>query len=102
MKLKARKGTEEAPVRLYHWWPGRKYEGACPIPPLLLWSAEKRGSKYLTLAVTDLGWISFHAIALCCPKDFPSRAIGRTIALGRLEKKLKSYDYELVEAGHEE
>ena len=76
-------------IRIYHWWPGREFAGANPIPPLLLAEAERMGSRYLTVAKAEnergfarYGW------AFCCPKDAPRRHVGRELALERLHRWL--------------
>lgn len=72
-------------MKVYHWWPGRQYAGPCPIPSMYTKLAKDRGSKYLTVAKEyqeGIGWV--YGFAFCCPKDVPSRKMGREIAIGRL------------------
>jgi len=99
--LIATSGKLEAPVKIYHWWPEKEWWSSCPIPAFLIRSAWKKGSRYLTYVETEgeldgnRGWIA--AAAMCCPRDIPSRKMGRTIALGRLQKKLESLGMKLEE-----
>jgi len=80
-------------MKVYHWWPGRQYAGPCPIPRHYVEKAEKMGSRYLTYAKQELGMPGRWAEgwAFCCPKDFPSRKLGREIAIGRLLAGLRNY-----------
>jgi len=87
----ATNGTDETRVRVYHWWPGKPYCNG--MSPLLIDRAKCRGSRYLTLATCEIPGLHLHAKAACCPKDNPSRTMGRTIALGRLAKKLEDYGW---------
>ncbi|RPJ40091.1 MAG: hypothetical protein EHM35_00355 [Planctomycetaceae bacterium] len=75
-------------IRVYHWWPGRQYAGESPIHPALLANCERRGTRYLTLAFCD----GYFGLARCCPKDNPSRRLGREIALGRLRANMEQND----------
>jgi len=99
--LIATNGEFESPVRVYHWWPEKGWWSNCPIPSFLVKEAKQKGSRYLTYVETEgeldgnYGWIA--ACAICCPRDFPSRKMGRTIALGRLQKKLEFYGMRLEE-----
>jgi len=83
----ATNGTDEARVRVYHWWPGKPYCNG--MPSYLVNEAKRRGSRYLSMVATDLPGATVSATAFCCPKDSPSRTMGRTIALGRLGKALE-------------
>ena len=71
-------------IRVYHWWPGRQFAGANPIPDWYLYHAEQRGSRYLTVAAIEVNGHRVTRAAYCCPKDSPSRARGRHIAVARL------------------
>ena len=84
------------PIKVTHWWPGRSWRGPCPIPRSII--KQTRGSKYLTVAKVELepGFTMF-AFARCNPVDVPSRAMGRTIAVGRLRKMLEHEGYILEE-----
>ena len=82
----ATNGTENARVRVYHWWPGKEYCNG--MPSYLVQEAKRRGSRYLSMVVAELPDSTVSATAFCCPKDSPSRTRGRTIALGRLDKLL--------------
>ena len=82
----ATNGTDETRVRVYHWWPGKPYCNG--MPAYLVNEAKRRGSRYLSLASAELPEATVSATAFCCPKDNPSRTMGRTIALGRLVKEL--------------
>jgi len=82
----ATNGTDETRVRVYHWWPGKPYCNG--MPAYLVNEAKRRGSRYLSLASAELPEATVSATAFCCPKDNPSRTMGRTIALGRLAKEL--------------
>lgn len=81
-------------MRVYHWWPGREYRGACPIPSYLVQDSLRKGSLYLTCAFEEtdrgpvMGW------AQCCPKDAPSRKMGRQIAVGRLNAIMEDFNLE--------
>jgi len=96
--LIATNGEFESPVRVYHWWPGKEWYKECPIPSFLVKEARQKGSKYLTYveALSEDGDGPF-AYATCCPRDFPSRKMGRTIALGRLRKDLEGCGIRLEE-----
>ena len=90
--LVATNGDFEAPVRVYHWWSGKEWRYGSPIPSFLIKEVEKRGSKYLTYVETyapDAYVLWDHAT--CCPRDTPSRKMGRKIALGRLNKRLRAW-----------
>jgi len=78
-------------IQFYHWWPGRQYRGASPIPSFITKQAERQGTRYLTVAIGygQDGSGPFFGFAHCCPKDNPSRRLGRTIAEGRLRDALK-------------
>ena len=82
----ATNGTENARVRVYHWWPGKEYCNG--MPSYLVQEAKRRGSRYLSMVAAELPDATVSATAFCCPKDSPSRTRGRTIALGRLAKEL--------------
>ena len=88
-KLTVTDGSQTGRVQIFHWWPGRQYAGATPIPPSLVKEAERRGSRYLTFAVAQLPEGPVAGCSLCCPKDTPDRAMGRRIALGRLASELE-------------
>ena len=83
-------------MKIYHWWPGRKWEGPCPIPCYLVKQAERRGSKYLTVAemrllsLTDESYVMIVGSAFCNKKekDGPSRKYGRELAIDRLKEQL--------------
>ena len=89
-------GTTTNRVQIFHWWPGREFQGVCPIPPLAIRVAEKRGSRYMTFAVADLPDGPIAAWAFCCPKDTPDRERGRNIALGRLAKQLEPLGWRMT------
>ena len=79
-------------MRIFHWWPGREYMKDCPIPDLYVSEARRMGSRYLTYAILELdegryveGW------AFCCPKDVPSRKMGKKIAVGRVMCTVKEF-----------
>jgi len=73
--------------KVYHWWPGRVWAGPCPIPSWWVKQAKERGSRYMTFAYLKEGnRVLGVGVAYCCPKDVPSRSIGRAIALGRARK----------------
>jgi hypothetical protein len=74
----------DVPIHVFHWWPGRQWRSTSPIPSFLIREAERRGSRYLTLAIAETPEGALVGTAFCCPKDCPSRALGRKIALGRL------------------
>ena len=94
-KVNATNGDDTRRVQIFHWWPGREFAGVCPIPPSALLEAERRGSRYVTFAVTDLHDGPVAAWAFCCPKDTPDRAMGRRIALGRLASELEPLGWRL-------
>jgi len=71
-------------VRIYHWWPGRKWAGPSPIPDL---ERSARGSRYMTVARLHSGdQVLGVGVARCCDLDVPSRKLGREIAIGRMWK----------------
>lgn len=99
----ATNGRDESVVKLVHWWPGRwpwdhlfGQSGSFPMP--LVWRARRDGTRYMTLASVDLGDCTMSSIARCCPKDQPTRAAGRFIALLRLARALRRMGWKL-EAG---
>lgn len=96
-----RVGSDLLPARVNHWWPEREWEGPSPIPRFLVKEAERRGSKYLTMAVVILPEMDFAEVAYCNPVDTPSRKMGRHIALGRLRKRLMDAGYEVVDDAEE-
>ena len=91
MKYMAVKGQVEYPVTVIHWWPGRDYAGEHPLNPQTVEEYEKRGTRFVTLAVC----LNHNARAECCPRDAPSRKLGREIALGRLEKDIEEIGWRL-------
>ena len=98
MKLVAKKGNDERPVSLKHWWPGRWTGGydIVFVNERLIRKAYREGTRYMTMAHVDLG--SGAAVASwsrCCPRDNPSRAVGRFIALLRLARALRPLGYRL-------
>ena len=90
----ATNGTEEYPVKVVHWWPGREFRNRnmTAFFNMVSWG---RGLRYITAAHVSVGPLLLQGMALCCPKDTPSRARGREIALGRLRKELESAGYRL-------
>ena len=94
-KVTVTNGGDTKRVQIFHWWPGRQFAGTCPIPPSAIREAERRGSRYVTFAVTELPNGPFAAWAFCCPKDTPDRAMGRRIALGRLASALEPLGWRL-------
>ena len=85
-------------MKVYHWWPGREFNGPNPIPAFLVKAAKSRGSRYLTYAKEQVGENLFFGQAFCCPKDFPSRKMGRKIAVGRLKAMAEEHGIELDNA----
>lgn len=75
-------------MKIYHWWPGRTWAGPCPIPNDIIQEAEKRRTRYLTVA-KNTGFPLVYGIAWCNPKDVPNRKLGRHIATSRLEKNMQ-------------
>lgn len=82
-------------IRIFHWWPGREYRGVCPIPSYLVREAEEKGTRYLTFVSLEMNDLVIEGVAECCPKDVPSRKMGRKIALGRLKSLVKHYGLEV-------
>jgi len=78
-------GQTEYPVRIVHWWPHRQYAGRHPLTREELAYLHRRGTRFLTVVTCD----HYLRTAQCCPKDAPSRKIGRDIALGRLAKAIE-------------
>jgi len=105
MKVVAKKGDDERRVRLCHWWPGREQTSEwmigeytrtpSPIPFRLIDQARWQETRYMTVASANLGTTEIRTIARCCPKDQPSRATGRFIALLRLARVLRPLGYKL-------
>ena len=92
--LVATNGTESHRVYISHWWPGR----LCRLPNIDMVGFRKAvrdGSIYLTTVSADLNGIVVSAHARCCPKDHPSRAKGRFIALLRLARFIRPMGYKL-------
>ena len=74
-------------VKVYHWRPGRWDDEYCPIPSYFVKQAQKIGSRYLTVAVVlESDEPVSVDTAFCCPRDVPSREMGRRIALARAQK----------------
>ena len=87
------KGNVEKPVKFVHWWPGReipvfRFEPSLnPVMEFIFGKAQERGSRYATIAYVDTTPTGgMFEKAICCPKDAPSRKMGRDIAVGRLRK----------------
>lgn len=89
--LVATNGKESCPVELIHWWPGREF-GRRNLD-LFFELAAREGTRYITVASVVVGEEMILSLAHCCELDQPSRARGRTIALGRLNKQLKEIGY---------
>ena len=91
----ATNGEKEARVKIVHWWPGRKFrnDNMTTFFEMAAWA--RGGSRYITVASAAIDYLLVQGLAHCCPKDTPSRARGRTIALGRLEKELRDLGYRL-------
>ena len=79
-------------MKVYHWWPGRTWAGPCPIPSIFIKEAERMGTRYLTFALDYHGNIPVCGVARCCPKDVPSRKLGREIAIGRMQSVLHDFE----------
>jgi len=97
----ATNGKESSPVQIVHWWPTRwpwRVIQHYHFSPLLIWGARKRKTRYMTLAQTWIDNEPIWAVARCCPKDQPSRAKGRFLALLRLARTLKKMGYRLERA----
>jgi hypothetical protein len=98
MKIVATNGSDKQIVRLKHWWPGRWMGGydIVFVQEKLIRKAYQKGTKYMTVAQVDLGSnTTMVSWARCCPKDQPSRAAGRFIALLRLARALRPLGYRL-------
>ena len=93
----ATNGTEEYPVKIVHWWPGREYRQL--LMNTFFDITKKKGTRYATVAFVHIaeeyGSRVFSGMALCCPKDQPGRATGRFIALLRLARELRGTGYRL-------
>jgi hypothetical protein len=85
-------------MKVYHWWPGRTWAGPCPIPPVFVAEAERLGTLYVTFAVHDDGVMPICGVARCCPKDVPSRKLGRAIAIGRLRSTAHALNISIDDA----
>ena len=97
-RIIATNGEQTAPVRLFHWWPGREFKrGWCPIPRHVVRGWKKNQRRYATHAsiVPAAPMMPIEGSAECGPSDTPTRQIGREIALGRLAKELKLYGWKL-------
>ena len=81
---------DESDMTYFHWWPGRSFRGDCPIPEPFVRECQRRGTRYLTAARLTCGGRTVWGLAMCCPKDVPSREIGRRIARGRA---VKAFEY---------
>ena len=91
-------GKFETPVRIYHWWPGKEWYKENPIPSYIVKEVKQMGSRYLTYVSAEVDYDRFvSAWSVCCPRDIPSRKMGRKIALGRLGKRLESFDMRMEE-----
>ena len=99
VKVIATNGTDRTRVKIYHWWPGRQWEGPCPIPAYMIHRAVEKNTVYLTVAyIGDLAAGTHYptlGVAECCPKDIPERKLGRRIALGRLARELEPVGWTL-------
>jgi hypothetical protein len=75
-------------MRVIYWWPGRRFRKKNPIPEEFLRKAKRRGTRYLTVAYEEVNGRKVYGVAFCCPKDNPSRRMGKRIAIGRLRSAL--------------
>ena len=91
----ATNGAEEYPVKVVHWWPGREFRNHKMTVFFKLAARSRGDSHYVTAASVLVGPLLVQGMAHCCPKDTPSRARGREIALGRLRKELEGAGYRL-------
>lgn len=82
-------------TKVVHWWPGRQYEYTCPIPAFIVDKALSMGSRYVTYAYCHNGKQAVAGWAYCCPKDTPSRRVGRDIATGRMRARARAIGMEL-------
>ena len=91
----ATNGAEEYPVKVVHWWPGRQFGDRHMTQFFEMAAWARGGSRYVTVAFAISDRMVFQCMAHCCPKDTPSRARGREIALGWLRKELEGAGYRL-------
>jgi hypothetical protein len=84
-------------MHIFHWWPGREYRKQCPIPAFLVKEAERMGSRYLTFAIVETEERAIWGHAFCCPKDVPSRKMGKQIAVGRVMAMIEDFGFEVDE-----
>ena len=99
-KLVVRDNGQVYPVRLVHWWPGRKYrringatETGIPVRwnrSFEFWFSPMKGTRYMTAASANVHGDLYLGTSACSPKDMPSREVGRFIALLRLARGLKA------------
>lgn len=104
MPIVVRDGEKVGKVQIAHWWPGRSqysvrgygFSYISPFPAYVF--RHTKGTKYMTMvrAVFPDGELATYA--KCCPKDQPSRATGRFIALLRMARLLKSMGLRMEKA----
>jgi len=85
-------------MKIYHWWPGRKWAGPCPIPRYIIEKSERMGTRYMTVARQEVDGLMYEGIARCCPRDVPDKQLGRKIAIGRLAWTVKKWTGKELEA----
>jgi len=93
-------------VGIAHWWPGRSYYSFAgtmisynsPFPSYILRRSGRVKTKYMTMVRVTFEDGELATYAMCCPKDQPSRAAGRFIALLRMARLLKSMGLKMERA----
>jgi len=99
-----REGDKErvAKAQVYHWWPGRTWEGPCPIrdEARLFELGKKRYGTVVRFNIRcgNTGTLRVGASCSCSKKDSPSRKSGRALATSRAVSLLKGLvDCEVIE-----
>ena len=99
-------GENVGKVNIAHWWPGRpqySFRGnsisySSPFPVHIFHRGRGKHTKYMTMVRVEFPDGELATYAKCCPKDQPSRATGRFIALLRMGRLLKSMGLKMEKA----
>ena len=98
-KVWAVKGNKRLPVKIVHWWQGRKFKDMDRTE--WMGNSYKR-RRYVTMAYVMLPEVptndfTLFAVAQCNKKDNPIRAYGRRLALARLSLRIGVYGWVLAD-----
>ena len=101
-----RRGEDVGRVSIAHWWPHRSFfrftgtmiSHSSPFPSYILKRVGRTKAKYMTMVRVTFDDGELATFAICCPKDQPSRATGRFIALRRMARMLKDMGLKMERA----